>query len=335
MIPIDQILGTTSLVELVERAGGKPRQKGGRWECACPLHQGDNQTAFSIFAGTDGREVWHCFTNSCGGGDAIAFVEKWRGLDFKSACEYLGGKDIAADAHALAAIAAERARSTAERLEQEIATAQKVLDDLRQSEKHLFYHNSLNDYFNKLWDDRGIDESWRGFWYLGGCADKIITGGHHTPTLTIPIFDQKREVLNIKHRLLNPINPKDKYRPEREGLKMPPFLAFPEMGYDGSVIWVIEGEIKSMVACATANNPDWQFIGTPGQGRFEGLADQLFGKNVITVPDPGSERNAWEFTKKVGAKWLVLPEKIDDHIIRNGLNQNHLNAWYKQAMRIK
>jgi len=74
---IDAILDKADLLQYVERAGGKPNKHGERYSCACPLHGGDNPTAFSIWRGTDGRLAWNCFTGSCGGGDAIRFVEKY------------------------------------------------------------------------------------------------------------------------------------------------------------------------------------------------------------------------------------------------------------------
>ena len=93
MIDVDAILKRTNLVSLVEQAGGRLHRAGGDLRGACPLHGGDNPTAFSVYS-EGGVQKWKCFTRDCGGGDAIGFVMKWRGLDFRQACAYLSGGAI-------------------------------------------------------------------------------------------------------------------------------------------------------------------------------------------------------------------------------------------------
>lgn len=86
---LDLLLSRVNLVELVERAGAKLQRSGTEIRCACPLHKGDNPTAFSVYQGEDGHDRWHCHTKCNAGGDAIDFVRRWRGLDFISAVKYL------------------------------------------------------------------------------------------------------------------------------------------------------------------------------------------------------------------------------------------------------
>ncbi len=76
---VQQILEKADLVRLAERAGARLRRSGGGYRGACPLHGGDNPTAFVIYTGDDGRQRWYCHTH-CGGGDAIDFVRRWRNL---------------------------------------------------------------------------------------------------------------------------------------------------------------------------------------------------------------------------------------------------------------
>lgn len=45
-----------------------------RGRCACPLHGGDNQEAFSVANG----KGWHCFTGDCGSGDGVELVRRLR-----------------------------------------------------------------------------------------------------------------------------------------------------------------------------------------------------------------------------------------------------------------
>lgn len=330
MYNIDDILAKANLRELVERAGGELNKD----RCACPIHGGHDKTGFSIYH-KDGRDLWQCFSGDCGGGDAIRFVEVWQGKSFKDACAFLGG-DVLLDLVEMERLARERhAKAVAEREAAE-AKEQARRKELQTEQKHLQYHNGMTDYFIDQWLKRGIDESWQGFYSVGACDDFVINDGWHTPTLTIPIFDVSYEVLNIKHRLLNPQNPKDKYRPERSGLgAFPPLLTFPDKGFDGKVTWVIEGEIKAMVTATICPDSDWQFIGVPGRTQYKGLIDKLNGKNVIVVPDPGAEKDAAEFCRAVSGRWLSLPDKIDDMINAQGYDGSWLQSIERQARKVK
>lgn len=340
---VQAILDKADLLAYVERSGGEPKGGGNRYSCCCSLHGGDNPTAFSIYF-QDGKWKWNCFTGSCGGGDAITFVEKWQGLDFRKACEWINGGAID-DAQGMA-------ESAAVRLEQaRLATiaAQKMEDARRKefqtAEKHLLYHNNMTQQHKDEWQRAGIDEGLQEFWYLGGCPsfEYWIKGDkqpHYSPTLTIPIFNTQHELMTIQHRLLNPANPKDKYRPDTIGLHSHPFLAVPTMGYDGGIIWVMEGAKKAMVTW-TRSDSDWQCIGVPAQTEYKHLVEDLkpAGKRVIVIPDPNSERNpnAYKFgaelARMVGGKILRVTEKIDDMILSTNINKDILFAMSKQARR--
>lgn len=330
---IDGVLAKTDLADLVEKAGGKLRKAGSELRCACPIHGGHDLTGFSVYH-KDGRDLWQCFSGNCGGGDAIDFVRVWRGWDFKRACEFLGG-DVQADPVEMKRLADERAARAAAELADKQARMDAALRELRTAEKHLEYHNRMGQWARDMWTARGLTEDWQGYYYLGGCDDFIVNGTHHTPTLTIPIVDEERNLLNIKHRLINPQSPNDKYRPERGGLgPFPPLLACPEMGYDGGLVIVVEGEIKAMVTWAYANNSDWQVIGVPGRTQFKTLAEKLKGKPVLVLPDPGAEAEALEFAKLTGGRFLRLPDKPDDYILANQLGRNEIYHLTKQARRV-
>jgi DNA primase len=93
---LDDLLDRTDLPALVETvAAAKPRRAGHGFHCACPLHQGDNTGAFSIFQGGDGRRWhWHCHTRCNEGGDALTFLRKYFNCDFveavKRLCQFTG-----------------------------------------------------------------------------------------------------------------------------------------------------------------------------------------------------------------------------------------------------
>ena len=49
--------------------------------CACPIHNGDNPTAFVI----NEDFLWSCHTGGCGAGDVFTFIEQMEDLDFPKA----------------------------------------------------------------------------------------------------------------------------------------------------------------------------------------------------------------------------------------------------------
>jgi len=85
MIDIKLIIEKTDLIALAEEAGA---QFNSSHSSRCPIHHGNNPTAFHIYRGQDGIQHYHCFTNcpeGANGGDAIAFYMRWRQVDFKTA----------------------------------------------------------------------------------------------------------------------------------------------------------------------------------------------------------------------------------------------------------
>lgn len=341
MFDINSILAKSDLLAYVERAGGIPKGSGNRFACACPLHGGDNTTAFSIFY-KDGRWIWNCFTGNCGGGDAIRFVEVWQGLDFKRACEWINGgaiedaqgmKESAEARHAAALLEEQAAKERTEARRRELEVA----------EIHLHYHNEMKQWMKDKWTESGIDEGMQSFWTLGGCEDFTYKDDeqiYYSPTLTIPIFSETRELLTIQHRLLNPHNPKSKYRPEKTGLHAHPFLAVPELGYDGGKIIVMEGAKKAMVTW-TRSDSDWQCIGVDSQEMYKNMVEVLqpVGSRVIVIPDPNTDgnpnavRKAWHLAKQIGGTMVQIPVKIDDLILETNMQQNELYNLLKQARR--
>lgn len=334
MFDTEKLLSSVSLIELAQRAGAQPKKVGNSWRSACPIHGGHNDGGFAIYE-KEGRQLWQCFSGSCGGGDAISFVMTWQNMDFKSACGFLGG-DILSDPLEMTRLANERAERAKQELDRAISKAEAARAELQAAQIHLYYHEHMPELARQKWMERGLNETDMGFWYLGGKADFTV-GNWHTPTLTIPIFDANRNLLNVKHRLINPNpdKPKDKYRPEREGLgTCPPFLAVPEMGYDGHTVLVLEGEIKALVTWAKCGSLDLQCIGVPGRSNYKPLTEKLFGKNVVVVPDPGAEKEALDFCRSVKGRMLLLPDKIDDLITRNHFDGDWLNSLLPLARRV-
>lgn len=88
-VDLEKLLRGVHLEDLVREAGGKLRQNGRELRGACPLHQGNNPTAFTVFSDETGRQRWRCHTQCAAGGDAIDFVRRWRSLDFMGTVHFL------------------------------------------------------------------------------------------------------------------------------------------------------------------------------------------------------------------------------------------------------
>lgn len=341
MFDTDVINAKVRIEDLVIQAGGNPKFSGGRYTSTCPIHGGDNPTAFSIFE-KDGKWVWNCFTGSCGGGDAIRFVEKWQGLKFREACEWINGGAIT-DIEGLKVSAEQRLEQarieTIEAKEKYLAR----LSEFQKTERHLQYHNNLKDrqWMRDLWTQWGIDKEMQDFWYLGGVDDFIVDGTHHTPTLTIPIIGEDNELLNIQHRLVNPKDPKSKYRYDSKGLNADPFLAIPAMGFDGDYVLVMEGSKKAMVTWTVCDS-GWQTIGAPSQTLFKSLIEKLkpVGNRVVVIPDPNTEKNpnawrkAYELAKGVNGYFMPVPLQMDDYILSAEINKDDLYKMIKLSRKV-
>lgn len=341
MFDTDVINAKIGIEELVIKAGGNPKFSGGRYSSCCVLHGGDNPTALSIFQ-KDGKWLWKCHTGSCGGGDAIKFVEVWQGMTFLQACEWINGGKIQ-DLQGAKESAERRLEEARLRKVEAELSYQARLNEFQRAERHLTYHENMkkHQWMRDRWTKWGIDEGMQDFWYLGGCDDFLVDNEHHTPTLTIPILGEANELLNIQHRLLNPKEPKSKYRYDRKGLNAYPFLSVPAMGYDGDYILVMEGSKKAMVTW-TRSESGWQTIGVPSQTTFVGLVEKLksVGKRTVVIPDPNSERNpnawrkAYELAKGVSGYFMPVPLQIDDYILSANLDKNDLFKMIKQARKV-
>src|SRR5512147_2727325 len=88
MVDVERLLQAVNLVKLAELAGAQFREAGKSMRSPCPLHGGDNRTAFSVYE-ESGRQYWRCWSGCNTGGDALNFVRRWKGFDFKEAVRWL------------------------------------------------------------------------------------------------------------------------------------------------------------------------------------------------------------------------------------------------------
>lgn len=89
MLDLERLMDSLDLADLATQAGAKLHKAGRQLRSTCPLHAGsDNPTSFCIHTprGDGNRQLWVC--HKCGGGDALGFIMRWRGLEFMDAVRW-------------------------------------------------------------------------------------------------------------------------------------------------------------------------------------------------------------------------------------------------------
>lgn len=222
---------------------------------------------------------------------------------------------------------------------------EKTLAILKREKRWVEYHDILtkDDALRKLWRYRGIPNEYQDLWSFGYCPNFIAWSRdgkgeweeYKTPTLSIPIFGKSENnelsVLNIRHRLLQPKKPDDKYRPEAKNLGANPWFSDPEVSFDHDNYLVIEGEIKAAVTHILLDDKNLQVIGLPGTKTWELIVDKLRGKRVTIYFDPDATNIAEKFAKELKCKTFSLPVKIDDGINAGIITKSDLLRIIKQA----
>jgi len=331
-----EIALSADLIQICEEAGAQfHKVYGGGYRSHCPLHRGDGENNFAIYHDA-GKLKWKCYSNDCGQGDVIDFVMVWKGLDQKGAREYLiGGKPISIEE--AAQFATERAERAEQHKNQKAQEYKDALEDLwRAKAWESYYHNLIdNDKARGLWRDRGVPDVFQDIWQLGYCNDFIYRtkqGKATSASLVIPIYQiGKDDPINIRHRILYPLNPTDKYRPERPGLKSAPFIA--DKDNDHERVLIVEGEIKAMVTYIELDDTGLQMYGIPGKNNFSSLQSDLQGKDVYILFDPDAGEEAIKAAQTVGGKVINLQIKIDDAINAGYLDGAAIRRMMKNARR--
>lgn len=107
---IERVLGATDIVRVV-RERVDLRQKGREWVGLCPFH--DDRSPSMFVSPT--KQIFKCF--ACGaGGDALTFVQKYDGVEFRQALEHLAeqaGVELTARGQRLASGQSRGDRATA------------------------------------------------------------------------------------------------------------------------------------------------------------------------------------------------------------------------------
>lgn len=86
---VEAIKAANPLPEFLASRGVMLKRHGALLQGKCPFHHEQNGEALTVY---EQENRWHCFGKCGAGGDVIRAVELLDGLDFKAACERLGGR---------------------------------------------------------------------------------------------------------------------------------------------------------------------------------------------------------------------------------------------------
>jgi hypothetical protein len=340
MLNIEVIRRDYDLISLAEQAGAHLAQRGGEYRSACPLHKGDNPTGFVIYE-SKGRQMWKCYTGNCGHGDVFDFMAARDGVTLAQVFAQIKSGQTPEPKPATEADILRRLQE----LERKQAEHERRVTDLekwRKSAPWEKYHEQAPERARAEWRAAGIPDDWQAFWRLGGAASFAYTGndGEHyaSPTLTIPIYAPHYEtVATVRHRLLDPADPGDKYRPDMAGLGSHPFLADPDLGFDiANRTIIVEGEKKAMVTFITLDQANTQVIGLPGKSIWRETAAKLTGQDVVIIPDPDAYQDALKLAQVIGGAIVVqYGRKIDDTINQFGMGSQWVNGLINTGKFVK
>lgn len=200
------------------------------------------------------------------------------------------------------------------------------LEAMHYCKDHIAYHEALTEEARQWWYDQGMMPSTIDEYILGYCADCPTAPGR--ASYTIPVWDFDGHLINIRHRLANPING-DKYRPHRSGLGAAVWGAHLLKNARGKRVVVVEGEKKAIVL----NQFGFLAVGLMGQHTFKREWLPWFDGvgSIVVALDPDAKESAQRlgeiFAKSVSevriANFCVKP---DDAITRYGATLDDIEA---------
>ena len=197
-----------------------------------------------------------------------------------------------------------------------------------QEDRAAMYHHQMRD--RAYWHSQGLDDATIDGHQLG-YAERCPTY-QRSPSWTIPVWFRGK-LLSIRHRLIKPPAPGDKYRPEMAGL---PAVIFNGDLFDQEqpLLVLVEGEIKAMALTQRG----FPAVGIPGAATFKARWVPWFAKclEVYVVFDPGAEAQAARAVEMLGnkARLCTCPVKPDDFFVAYRGTTTDFNAMLNEARRI-
>lgn len=283
------------------------------WRGPCPQCGGHRR--FVMFTDND-FPLWHGYCDQCG-----TKIKVWQKVKFQY------------DPHRAAEMEARQAREEAERTERRRAK----LAQFTTAELWAELRDRMTSEHVQWWEDGGIPAAIQRYLSIGYLADKAYTIGTdendapiyaHSPAYTIPWFGAGFALKTMQYRLINPSDPKDRYRFEYElpGGGSCYYMTDPAEPIGDKVI-ICEGAKKAIVTWYWLSE-GYTVIGTASSKTLAPALDATkdCGQRFIIL-DPGSEKVAFTAAKEnKNLKAVFLPMKIDDlflagHIDREGFGK--------------
>ena len=221
-------------------------------------------------------------------------------------------------------------------------SAERALENLRGRRLWEQYNQALGETGRGIWRKRGVPDGFIDYWQLGYTpVHEFYIHGQpwRTPTITIPLFDAAWQARNIKHRLLQPPEGTDqRYRYELSGQGNGPlFLCDPDNDLAGHV-YVIEGEIKSMVTFARLDDSHTAMVGLPGKTPGPEVISTLQqAERVTLVVDQGAKKAGIDMARRIGVSRVWLLEtgmKIDDALLAADMRGGDVARLLRGADRV-
>lgn len=187
------------------------------------------------------------------------------------------------------------------------------LEEMHACEDHLLYHADLTDRGRELWYESHIYDEAIGKFVLGYAPE--CPTYRSSPSLTVPVYDIKDRLVNIRHRLLNP-NGAGKYRPHRAGLGTQLYNA-PILKNSHERLIIVEGE-KKVICMDQAGFPA---VGIMGKAAWEDDWFDWFDVGAVYIAlDPDADDQAQELGTRFVQRGFQqvricdLPVKPDDFL---------------------
>jgi DNA primase len=196
------------------------RRMGREYRGPCPIHSGTKVTGFAVYDRvSNDHPRWTCHSDDCGDGDIFDYLMKVRGMSLPEAYEYVSGLTLGRREADIPS--RQRERPAPPPVESLYRTA-------------MLYHENLSRDVQSpesplrgtkpsaWWASQGMSPATQSRFLLGYAKhcrtaynpnNEPLARGRAFPSVTIPVF-RGGNVIQIRHRLLSPIDPGDKYRPE-------------------------------------------------------------------------------------------------------------------------
>lgn len=162
---VEDIKERFSMREILDRCNIQIERGG---FCKCVFHKGDNEPSMKIY-----DKSYYCF--GCQEtGDVITFVQKYNGLSFKDACEWISGEELSDRTRRQIAVAKIKRKSTdkdRQELKEDMKSVTLEMADYWQRYKEARPVNEMEPFSDEYADNYN---KWQLLCYKQDCIDKQL-----------------------------------------------------------------------------------------------------------------------------------------------------------------